>query len=98
MAVDVTRDAVFYAKFTTPKVVLDRTGPLTLTFQVNGAKVGAGTYDADRAWEFRAPLRPEWLARQPVEFGFDVDKSYVAEDGVKLTVLLEAIGFERAGR
>ncbi len=86
---------ILKAKFITPKVVLDRTGPLTVTFVVNGATVGTETYAADKANEFQVLVPPDVLKRQsPVVFGMDIDKAYLAEDGVKLCLLLEEIGFE----
>jgi hypothetical protein len=86
--------AEFVVEFTVPDVVLKKVGPLGIKFVVNDRVVGSGRYAREGKQEFRTPVTPEMLTnRDQAVFGFDVDPVYVADDGVKLAVLLEAIGF-----
>jgi hypothetical protein len=91
---------IFHAGFTVPEVVLNRVGPLTLTFVVNDRVIGKQRYAQDGHHEFETPVSRDVLGlTDPVVFGFDVDPVFIAEgDGAKLGVLLEAIGFRKAPR
>mgnify|MGYP000896392869 CR=1 FL=1 len=88
------------ARFTVAKVVLDKVGPVTVSLVVNDRALATRTYDADGAYELRAEVPQDlFKTKAPEVFGLDVNPVYVAEnDGVKLGVLLEEIGFERAGK
>lgn len=87
----------FVVEFTVPGVVLKQTGPLQIKFLVNDHIVGSGRYPTEGKQVFHTPVTREMLSNpDQAVFGMDVDPVYVAPDGVKLGVLLEAIGFRQA--
>jgi hypothetical protein len=88
------------ARFTVAKVVIDKVGPVTVSLVVNGRALATRTYAKDGEYELRAEVPQDVLkANAPDVFGLDINPVYIAEtDGVKLGVLLEEIGFERAGK
>ena len=87
------------ARFTVAKVVLDKVGPVTVSLIVNDHVLAQHTYKKDGVQELRAPVPLDVLkAADPPVIGLDIDPVYIAEmDGVKLGVLLESIGFKKAG-
>jgi hypothetical protein len=91
---------VFHAGFTVPAVVLNRVGPITLTFVVNERAIGEQRYTKDGHYDFETPVGGDVIGlADPVVFGFDVDPVFIAEgDGAKLGVLLETIGFRKVPR
>ena len=86
----------FVVEFTVPDVVLKKVGPLGVKFVVNDRVVGSARYAKEGRQEFRTLVTKEMITSgDQAVFGFDVDPPYVADDGVRLGVLLEAIGFRR---
>ncbi len=76
-------------------VTFRQTGPITLTFSVDGREIGKMRCDAPGPRRFRAPLPPE-LSRAGAELTLQatIDKPFIAEgDGAKLGVLISAAGF-----
>ncbi|QOY89187.1 hypothetical protein [Paludibaculum fermentans] len=79
--------------------VMKKTGPQTLTFQVNGVTVGSKLLDEPKIYTLEFPVpRTALVSRQPAKAGFDVDKVLVSTDGMKLGVLAKSVGFRRASR
>ncbi len=81
--------------FQVADATLKDTGPITLTFEVNGQKVGSLRCDRAGAYRFRAVL-PAALSKEDQELRLDVaiDKPWVSPgDGAKLGVLVTAAGF-----
>jgi hypothetical protein len=91
---------LYHVGFTVPAVVLERVGPVTITFIVNDRVLARHRYTKDSHYELDIPVSDDILRlADPVVFGFDVDPVLIAEDdGEKLGVLLETIGFRKAPR
>ncbi len=76
---------------------MSKTGPITLTFTVNGRQVTQVRCDKPGPSQVRAPLPPD-LATPGSELVLEaaIDKPWVApDDGAKLGVLVSAMGFIR---
>ena len=76
-------------------ITLQKTGPITITFTVDGKEVQSLRCDHPGERQFRAPL-PANLAAAGKELVLQasIDKPYIApEDGSKLGVLVSAMGF-----
>ena len=76
-------------------VTMQDTGPITLTFTVNGREITRLRCDKPGRQQFQAPL-PADLALPGAELVFQasIDKPWVSrDDGAKLGVLLIAMGF-----
>lgn len=72
-----------------------QTGPLELTFLVNGKTLDHVRYTSPGAKHFEKPVPPDWLPTD-VESTIEVkvDKLYVApQDGAKFGIILSRIGF-----
>jgi len=71
------------------------TGPITLTFSVNGREIARMRCDAPGSRRFRAPLLPDLnRAGLDVALTASIDKPFIASgDGARLGVLLSAAGF-----
>lgn len=81
--------------FNATGITMRETGPITLTFTVNGREVGRMRCEQPGAYQFRAPL-PADLAASETELVLEaaIDPPWIApEDGNKLGVLVSAIGF-----
>ncbi|QOY86873.1 hypothetical protein [Paludibaculum fermentans] len=81
--------------FEVADATLRDTGPITLTFEVNGQKVGTLRCDHAAQYRFRAPI-PKALAQeeQVITLVGIVDKPWVSPgDGAKLGVLVTGAGF-----
>ena len=80
------------------------TGPITLTFKVNGREIARLRCDKPGPQQFRAPLPPELIPSVPsrdrqgavadLVLQASIDKPWIAPaDGKKLGVILTAMGF-----
>ena len=80
--------------FSVPDVMLRSTGPLTVSFLVNGRVLDRVRYDHDGAQHFEKPVPDGWVtAGQDVTLGADVDKTWTPpEGGPKFGVILTRIG------
>jgi hypothetical protein len=81
--------------FEVAEATLKDTGPITLTFEVNGQKVGSLRCDSAGPYRFRAVL-PASLSQedQALRLVAIIDKPWVSPgDGAKLGVLVTAAGF-----
>ncbi|MBN9657846.1 MAG: hypothetical protein J0H49_06685 [Acidobacteria bacterium] len=78
--------------FEVAEATLKDTGPITLTFEVNGQRAGSLRCDHAAAYRFRAPVQ-EGL-RGELTLTATIDKPWVSPgDGAQLGVLLTAAGF-----
>ncbi|MGJ5813304.1 hypothetical protein [Paludibaculum fermentans] len=78
--------------FEVAEATLRDTGPITLTFEVNGQQVGSLRCDHAAGYQFRAPV-PKGLG-PTLTLTAIVDKPWVSPgDGAPLGVLLTAAGF-----
>ncbi len=83
-------------RFNANEATLKDTGPITLTFSVNGRPVGSMRVADGSVKTFSTPVR---LETTKAELSFTIDKPWVApSDGAKLGVLLHAMGFKRVKR
>lgn len=76
-------------------VTLRATGPITITFTVDGHELKRLRLDKSGPYQFRASLPPELATPgQDRVFQASIDKPYIAPaDGTKLGVLVSAMGF-----
>jgi hypothetical protein len=89
------RHLVFTAEFTIPEVTFKVTGPVTVSYAVNGQTLG--TLRCAQAGDFRvaAPV-PEGLAEpdKPIRVTFEAKPRWISpEDGAQLSFLLRSAGF-----
>ncbi len=100
LSLDSVDNQEFYARFTVAGAVLKEVGPVTVHMIVNDREIGVKRFDREGLVEYRHPVPASLLGDgNSVIAGLDIDPVLVSKrDGVKLGVLLEAIGFERARR
>ncbi len=84
-------------EFAIADVTLKDTGPVTVTFEVNGQALGRKTYPQAGTQTWEAPVPPQML--HPDEdntIGASVDKVWTSpQDGSRLGMILSAIGLVR---
>jgi hypothetical protein len=87
-------DVKFVIDFTLPDVTMKDTGPVTVTFSVNGHVLEAVRYAASGREHFEKPVPAEWIVPdQDALLAAEIDKLWVSkEDGVKLGFILTRIG------
>ena len=80
--------------FSVPEVMLRSTGPLTVSFLVNGRVLDRARYDHDGAQHFEKPVPAGWVTPgQDVTVGADVDKTWIPPGGgPELGIILTRIG------
>ncbi len=85
----------FIADFSLWDEAFKQTGPLDLTFLVNGKTLDTVRYASPGAKHFEKPVPPDWLATDVEStITVKVDKLYVApHDGAKFGIILSRIGF-----
>jgi len=90
-----TRSLKFVADFSISSDTMKETGPVTISYFINGRKLDAVRYEAPGEQHFEKPVAPEWLAvGEDVVVKLAIDKVYVAPaDGKKLGVTLVRAGF-----
>jgi len=71
------------------------TGPVTLTFLVNGRLLDRKRYSAVGSYIFEKDVPPEWIAPGDVTLGAEIDKM-LAKDGRTYGFVLIAIGLKRS--
>jgi hypothetical protein len=90
-----TRHLIFTAEFAIPEVTYKVTGPVTVSYAVNGRTLG--TLRCAHAGDFRLekPV-PEGLVEpdKPVRVTFEANPRWISpEDGAQLSFLLRSAGF-----
>jgi len=87
------------AHLTAAQAVLDKTGPQTVTFEVNGRPVGAATLGTSRRYDLTFPVTPDLLrSAVPVTVRMTAAPCVPADTGPPFCVLLHSIGFAREPR
>jgi hypothetical protein len=87
-------------RFSTDFAIWDQgfksTGPLTISFLVNGRLLDKVRYTTPGEKHFEKPVPPDWLAGQhEVTAGLSIDKLYTAPDsGAKFGVILVRLGLK----
>jgi hypothetical protein len=92
-----TQDLKLTVDFTLWDVAFRQTGPVELTFLVNGRTLDKIRYTAPGEKHFEKPIPPDWLATDVEStISISIDKLYIApQDGAKFGFILSRIGFSR---
>jgi hypothetical protein len=92
-----TEDLKLSVDLTLWDVAFRQTGPVELTFLVNGHTLDKIRYTTPGAKHFEKPIPPDWLASDVEStVSITVDKLYTApQDGAKFGFILSQIGFSR---
>ncbi len=70
------------------------TGPVTITFKVNGRLLDTVRYDAPGEKRFEKAVPADWLDAGPAIVSAEIDKVWVSKtDGARLGVMLLGAGF-----
>ncbi len=85
----------FVMDFTLPDFVIRQTGPLTISFLVNGKLLDKVRYDTEGGKQYVKPVEPSiFTASEDVVVTAELDKVWVSpEDGSKLGIILSRAGF-----
>ena len=80
--------------FTLPDVTFKETGPVTITFSVNGHELDRVRYVQQGVQHFEEPVPEEWLIPgEDAVIGAEIDKVWVArEDGARLGFIITRMG------
>jgi hypothetical protein len=83
--------------FTLWDIAFRQTGPVELTFVVNGRRLDKIRYSTPGEKHFEKPIPPDWLASDVEStISVSIDKLYIApQDGAKFGFILSRIGFSR---
>jgi hypothetical protein len=89
------KDVRFVMDFAVAKTTFDSTGPVTISFYVNGKLLDKVRYDEPGNKHFEKPVPPEWLATDRMNtVAAEIDKMYVSpQDGNQLGFILSRAGF-----
>ena len=92
-----TQNLKLSVDFTLWDVAFRQTGPLELTFLVNGRTLDKIRYTTPGQKHFEKPIPPEWLTTDVESVvSIAIDKLYIApEDREKFGFILSRIGFDR---
>jgi hypothetical protein len=87
----------FVSDFTVYEACLKQTGPVTITFTIDGQTIDKQTYTTPGYKHLDKPVNPEWLQTGvPTVISAEIDKLYHdPSDGADLGFILTKIGFER---
>ena len=95
LPVDTADHLNFYTRFTVPGPVLAKVPRVCVTFVVNSTQLGSRCYSADASYEFESPVRADVFSGATVELGMDIDPVLLTDDGERLGILIQEIGFKR---
>lgn len=85
----------FFLKFAVSDVTFKQTGPVTLSFTLNGKMLGTQRYNAPGEFLYEKPVPPGWLnPNDTVYVSIAIDKPWIAEDQSRLGFLLISAGFK----
>ena len=82
-------------EFVIPQQSFDVTGPVTLTFLVDGHTLDRKRYAAAGSYVFEKNVPPEWISGGEVTLGAEIDKVNAVKNGPTYGFLLIAIGLKR---
>ncbi len=90
-----TKGVKFVMDLAVAKSTFDSTGPVTISFYVNGRLLDKVRYDQPGDKHFEEPVPPEWLEVDRMNtMAAEIDKLYVSPlDGAKLGFILSRAGF-----
>lgn len=80
---------------TVAEITFQQTGPVTISFFVNGHLLGTERYGSHGEQLFEKPVPPDWLTPDsPVTVRMDIDKMWVSpNDGARRGFILTRLGF-----
>jgi hypothetical protein len=89
------RHLKFIADFTIPEVTYKVTGPVTVSYSVNGKKLGSTRYDHAGDFHLEKPVPEGWVSSGvQVPVTFEATPRWISpEDGAQLSFLLRSAGF-----
>jgi hypothetical protein len=92
-----TAGFTYRADFAIPGVTFKETGPVSITFFIDDAKLATVRYDTPGAKVFEAPVPPKLLRESPEHTAAaEIDKVFIAkEDGARLGFILSRLGLQR---
>ena len=82
-------------EFAIPERDLRITGPVTLTFLVNGHVLDRKRYTAAGAYVFEKQIPPEWMATGEATLAAEIDKVLPVPNGPPFGFLIVSIGLKR---
>jgi len=86
----------YFIDFAIPQQTLKSTGPVTLTFLVNGHILDRRTYKTAGENTFEKVVPSEWLTGGDTTLGAEIDKTYTQKSGGRsYGFLLISLGFRR---
>jgi hypothetical protein len=92
--VDDPRPQKFTADLFIAVRTFEQTGPIDISWRIDGRLLGALRCDAPRQFVFEKPVPEGWIERgRPIEVELEADKASVAPDGVEYGFLLVSAGF-----
>jgi hypothetical protein len=88
----------FTADFSVADVTFKSTGPIAITFLVNGKPLASVLYSAPGTYHFEKPVPAGWVeANKETTVGASVDKVWTSpNDGAKLGFILTRMGLTQA--
>lgn len=86
---------LFTAEFAVPEVTFKVTGPISVSYAVEGKALGTIRCDHPGKYQVRKAVPPTWVqANQYVHVSFTADRRWVSpDDGAELSFLLFSAGF-----
>jgi len=92
-----TKALKFHAEFAIPDATFKDTGPVTLSFFINGRLLDEQRYEAPGQKTFDKPVPAEWLQAPGTNtLAIETDKIWISkDDGAKLGFILSRIGLVR---
>jgi len=82
-------------EFVIPEQAFRVTGPVALTFLVNGHALGREHYTMAGAYTFEKDVPAEWIASGEATLGAEIDKVVPAPNGSHYGFLMVALGLKR---
>ena len=97
MAIRANEDLHYAIDFTIPAVTFEQTGPVTMSFYVNGRLLERARYNSAGVQHFTKPVPPEWVEKdKEATVAAEIDKLYVSPDeGSRLGFILTSIGLKQ---
>jgi len=89
-------DWVFFAELALAGATLEKTGPVTVSYFINGHILQIQRYAEPGEIHFERAVAPDWLHAGVNSVAIEPDRVYIApDDGVALGLILKSAGFVR---
>ncbi len=90
-----TDNLKFVMDFAIPAITMQQTGPVTISFFINGQPLDKVRYDTPGEKHYEKPVPASWLRMdEPTLVATEIDKLYIApHDGAKLSFVISRAGF-----